>query len=241
VAVVSGASRGIGRAVALRLAAEGYDIGFCYRSDKAAAAEVEAEAARLGARCVGRACDITDEDAVTDFIDGVRLELGEIDALVTSAGIVRDGALATMSAEAWNEVLAVNLTGTFLMARAVTYRMMKRGSGSIVCVSSIAGVRGNAGQANYSASKSGINGFVRSLAKEAASFGVRANAVAPGFIETDMTAGLPERAQRKALASIGMRRFGTAEEVAETVAFLVGDRSSYITGQVIEIDGGMVL
>ncbi|MFI5763611.1 3-oxoacyl-ACP reductase FabG [Streptomyces sp. NPDC051563] len=239
VAVVTGGSRGIGRAVVERFLTDGYDVAYCYRSRPDDADAIERLAAEHGGRVFGAAADVTDADAVRGFLDGAQERLGEIDALVTSAGIVRDGSLVTMDQEAWSSVIDTNLTGTFNVCRAAVFALMKQGRGSIVTVSSVAGVRGSATQANYAASKAGIIGFTKSLSKEVARFGVRANVVAPGLIATDMTEAMTAKARESVLAKIPLRRIGTAQEVADTVAFLASERAAYITGQVIRIDGGI--
>ncbi|SBU98607.1 3-oxoacyl-[acyl-carrier-protein] reductase [Streptomyces sp. Ncost-T6T-1] len=237
--MVTGGSRGIGRAVVERFLTDGYDVAYCYRSRPDDADAIERLAAERGNRVFGAAADVTDAAAVRGFLDGVQERLGEIDALVTSAGIVRDGPLVTMDQEAWSSVIDTNLTGTFNVCRAAVFALMKQGRGSIVTVSSVAGVRGSATQANYAASKAGIIGFTKSLSKEVARFGVRANVVAPGLIATDMTDAMTAKARESVLAKIPLRRIGTAQEVADTVAFLASERAAYITGQVIRIDGGI--
>jgi 3-oxoacyl-[acyl-carrier protein] reductase len=241
VALVSGGSRGIGRATALRLAQDGFDIGFCYRSDDQAAKELDAEITGLGVRSLAVKTDVSESDSVRAFVAETEAALGPVDVAVTSAGITRDNPLLMMPDEDWNQVIDTNLNGVYHVCRAVIFEMMKRKSGSIVNISSVAGVYGNATQTNYAASKAGIIGFSRSLAKEVGRYGIRANVVAPGFIETDMTAGLNEKVKKQALQSIPLRRLGRAEEVADLVSFLVSERSSYITGAVFQIDGGIII
>ncbi|MEO3977682.1 3-oxoacyl-ACP reductase FabG [Streptomyces sp. CAU 1734] len=239
VALVTGGSRGIGRAVVVRLAEDGYDIAFCYRSDEDAALLTALEAEKAGARVHHRRVDVADAAQVREFVGAAGKELGPLSAVVTSAGITRDRPLALMAEDEWRSVMDTNLDGTYNVCRAAVYPLIRRRRGAIVTLSSIAGVHGSAGQTNYAASKAGIIGFTRSLARECGRYGIRANAVAPGLIATDMTAGLPAEVAERHLAGIPLGRAGTPEEVADLVSFLVSDRAAYITGQVVEINGGL--
>ncbi|WP_030194550.1 SDR family NAD(P)-dependent oxidoreductase [Streptomyces sp. NRRL S-87] len=239
VALVTGGSRGIGRAVVERLLEDGHDVAYCARSLPEDTRPLERLAADHGVRVHGTALDVTDAAAVAAFVEDTEERLGPLDVVVTSAGVVRDGPLATMTAEAWHEVVDTNLTGTFHVCRAAVFPLMRRQRGSIVTISSVAGVRASASQTNYSASKAGIIGFTRSLADEVARFGIRANVVAPGLIDTDVAGGLSDKARTRLLAKIPLGRAGTVREVADTVAFLASDRAGYITGQVIGVDGGV--
>ncbi|MFI0465766.1 3-oxoacyl-[acyl-carrier-protein] reductase [Saccharopolyspora sp. 5N102] len=239
VALVTGGSRGIGRATVLRLARDGFDVAFCYASNPEAAALLAKEAGDLGSRVVAKQADVSRADAVRALVADAQEELGPIDVVVTSAGIVRDNPLLLMKDEDWHQVLDTNLDGTYHVCRAVVFEMMKRRRGCIVNISSVAGVHGNATQTNYSASKAGIIGFTKALAKEVGKYGIRANVVAPGFVETDMTAGLSESTRAAAAANIPLGRFGRPEEVADMVGYLVS--AEYVTGSVLQIDGGILI
>lgn len=225
----------------MQLAADGYDIAFCYRSGADAAAETEKLVREHGAQVYHAPCDVADYDAVQEFLAQASKELGPVHVLVNSAGIVRDNPMVLMPVEDWRAVIDTNLSGTFNFCRSVAFSFMKRKEGVIVNMSSIAGVYGNPTQTNYSASKAGIQGMSAALAKEVAPYGIRVNVVAPGFIETDMTDALPEKARAAALKAIPLKRYGGAAEVADLVSFLVSDKAAYITGEVIQIDGGVAL
>ncbi|WP_049572545.1 3-oxoacyl-[acyl-carrier-protein] reductase [Streptomyces sp. SBT349] len=241
VAVITGGTRGIGRATVQRLARDGFDVAFCYQSNEEAALTLSKEVAELGVRVLARQADVTDRGAVRAFVEEVEEQLGPVGLAVTSAGITRDNPLLMMTDEEWHEVLDTNLDGVYHLCRSVVFSMMKHRAGVIVNISSVAGVYGQATQTNYSASKAGIIGFSRALAKEVARYGIRVNVVAPGFIETDMTSSLNEAARAKALASVPLGRLGRAEEVADLVSYLASDRAGYVTGAVMQIDGGITI
>lgn len=238
-AVVTGGSRGIGRAVAVQLAADGYDIAFCYRLGGDAAVQTEKEIRDLGVECYHAPCDVADLGSVQAFLGTVEEKLGDTAVLVNSAGIVKDNPMVLMPAADWHAVIDTNLSGTYNFCRSAVFGFMKRKSGTIVNISSVAGVFGNPTQTNYSAAKSGIHGMSRALSKEVAKYGIRVNVVAPGFIDTDMTSGLTDKARKAALGMIPMKRIGSPEDVSDLVSFLVSERASYITGQVIQVDGGI--
>ena len=240
VALVTGGSRGIGRAVVTRLAADGFDVAFCYRTRPDAAAEVEAEATAAGARVLARKTDVSDLGEAKALIEETEAELGPLSTVVTCAGVVRDRPLAMMSGEDWNEVIHTNLDGTFNICRAAAMPLMRHGSGCLVTMSSVSGVYGNVAQSNYAASKAGIIGFTKSLARELGRFGTRCNVVAPGLIETDLTASVAEKARKALFDRIALGRPGTPQDVADLVSFLASGRARYITGQVIGVDGGLV-
>ena len=241
VVLVTGGSRGIGKEVALKFAKEGYNVVTNYVSDKTDKEKLQKEFEENGVKALVLKADVTKKEDVENLLSKAIAEFGKIDVLVNNAGITTDNLLIRMPEEDFDKVLETNLKGTFLVTKAVTKYMMKKRCGSIINLSSVVGVAGNAGQSNYSASKAGIIGFTKSIAKELASRNIRANAVAPGFIETDMTEVLPEAVKENIHNQIPLKRMGTAKEVAELIYFLGSENSSYITGQVINIDGGMVM
>ena len=238
-AVVTGGSRGIGRAICLELARQGANIVLCYAGNEAMAAQTASECRQLGVSALPLRCDVSDAGEVKALMDAALAQFGRIDILVNNAGITKDGLLMMMKEESFDAVIDTNLKGTFLCVKAVSRAMMKQRFGRIINLSSVVGLHGNAGQVNYAASKAGVIGLTKSAAKELASRGITVNAVAPGFIDTDMTAALPEQARTALLGTIPAGRLGAAEEVAKAVAFLAGDAASYITGQVLAVDGGM--
>ncbi|MDO8879830.1 MAG: 3-oxoacyl-[acyl-carrier-protein] reductase [Coriobacteriia bacterium] len=239
VALVTGGSRGIGAAIALRLASEGATVAVNYAGNASAAADVVAQIVSGGGTAEMFQADIGDSTAATDLVTAVVERFGRLDVLVNNAGITRDGLLVRMSDDDWNAVVGTNLSGAFFVTRAAGKVMMKARAGSIINISSVVGLTGNAGQVNYASAKAGLIGMTKSVARELASRGVRANSVAPGFIATDMTDALPEAARDGAAAAIAMGRFGMPEDVAACVAFLASDDASYLTGQTIAVDGGM--
>ena len=240
-AVVTGGSRGIGRAIAVALAAEGAKVAVIYAGNAAAAEETLSLIKEQGGEAVAMQCDVADDAAVSDMINAVKEQFGSVDILVNNAGITRDGLLMRMKEGDWQTVLDTNLTGVFHCTKAVTKLMMKQRSGAIINITSVVGQTGNAGQANYAAAKAGMIGFTKSVAKELASRGIRVNAVAPGCIDTDMTAVLSDAVKEDMLKSIPLGRVAQPEEVAKAVVFLSSDNASYITGQVLNVDGGMVM
>ena len=239
--LVTGASRGIGKEVAMLYAENGYDVIINYVSDKTDVEGIKKEFEEKNVKCLLVKADVSKEEEVANLVNKAIEEFGKIDVLVNNAGITKDNLLMRMSEEEFDKVIEINLKGTFLVTKAVTKYMMKKRQGSIINLASVVGVVGNAGQSNYSASKAGIIGFTKSVAKELASRNIRANAVAPGFIETDMTSVLKDEVKENIYNQIPLKRMGNAREVAELIYFLGSEKSSYITGQVINVDGGMVM
>lgn len=241
VALVTGASRGIGRAIAEGLAADGFDLALVYAGNEAAAAEAVSACEAAGATARSYRCDVSDPEAVKAAVDAVLADFGSVWALVNNAGVTRDGLLVRMSDEDFARVIDVNLKGAFHTTRALYRGFMRQRGGRIVNVASVVGIMGNAGQANYAASKAGLIGMTKSVAHELASRGVTANAIAPGFVETDMTAELPENVRASYEQQIPLGRLASAEEVAAVARFLVSDAAAYVTGEVIRVDGGMAM
>jgi len=241
VALVTGGSRGIGRAVALKLAENGADVAINYAGNTAAAEEVKAAIEKLGRKAMLVQGSVADTDGVQAIVNQVVKELGRLDILINNAGITRDGLLMRMKEADWDAVLETNLKGVFNCSKAVMRTMMKQKSGRIVNMASVVGEMGNAGQANYAAAKAGVIGFTKSLAKEVASRGITVNAVAPGFIATDMTKVLTDDQKAEMAKTIPLGRAGQPEDVANAVLFLVSDEAAYITGQVLNVDAGMVM
>ena len=235
VALITGASRGIGKACAIELAKAGYDIAVSYAGNEEAANNTVNELLALGVKAKAYRFDVADKEACAKAVEEVMTEFGRIDVLVNNAGITRDGLFMRMNADNWEAVINTNLNSAFYMSNPVVRIMMKQRSGCIINMSSIVGVYGNAGQANYSAAKAGLIGFTKSLAKEIGSRNIRVNAIAPGFIQTDMTKGLEET---KIAEHIALNRLGNPEDIAKAVKFLAED-GTYITGQVIGVDGGL--
>ncbi len=239
VALVTGAARGIGRAVALRFAAEGADVAFTYRSRHEAAEALTAELAAMGVRAKAYASDAASFDDAHAVVEEVKMMFGRIDILVCNAGVTKDGLMMRMDENQWDTVISNNLKSAFNFVHACTPLMARQRGGSIICMSSVVGLSGNAGQCNYAASKAGLVGLVKSLAKEMGPRGIRANCIAPGFIATDMTSALPETMRTEWEKQIPLRRGGTPEDVAGVALFLASDLAGYVTGQVVNCCGGM--
>ncbi|SHI81359.1 3-oxoacyl-[acyl-carrier-protein] reductase [Geosporobacter subterraneus DSM 17957] len=240
-AIVTGGSRGIGKAIALKLAQLGANIAVNYTSKPEEAEKVVTAIKEMGRDAIAIKADVSNGEDVQQLIDEVERHFPTIDILVNNAGITRDTLLMRMKEEDWDQVIAINLKGTYNCTKAVTRKMMKQKSGKIVNIASIVGVMGNIGQSNYAASKAGIIGFTKSVAKELATRGINVNAVAPGFIQTDMTEVLSEEVKESLMTHIPMKQLGTPDDVANVVAFLCSENARYITGQVLNVDGGMVM
>lgn len=241
VALVTGASRGIGRAIALALAAEGATVAVNYARSQEAAQEVVDQIRERGGRAEAFQADVADAEQVEGLVSAVESQLGPVDILVNNAGITRDGLLMRMTPEAWDEVVATNLTSAYRTTRAVLRGMLRRRSGRIINIASVSALTGNPGQANYAAAKAGLIGFTKSLAREVGSRGITVNVIAPGVIDTDMTAALGEEWKRRMLDQIALGRFGTPEDVAGAVVFLASDAAGYVTGQTLVVDGGLTM
>lgn len=241
VALVTGASRGIGRAIAILMAKQGADVVVNYSGSEGAAQETVDAIVALGRKAIKVKANVGDADEVAAMVEEAHTAFGRIDILVNNAGITRDGLLMRMKDSDWDDVMNINLKGVYLVTKAVSKIMMKQRSGKIVNMTSVVGVTGNAGQANYSASKAGVIGFTKTCAKELASRGITVNAIAPGFIHTDMTDVLPDKVKDAMVHTIPLGRMAEPEEVAVVATFLASDMASYITGQVINVDGGMVM
>jgi len=241
VALVTGASRGIGREIALELARQGANVAVNYAGNEAMANEVVAEIKAMGQKAIAIRCNVADADEVALMVKTTIEQFGCIDILVNNAGVTRDNLLMRMKEEEWDTVLNTNLKGVFLCTKAVTRPMMKQRKGRIINVASVVGIVGNAGQANYVAAKAGVIGLTKTTAKELAPRGINVNAIAPGFISTDMTDQLPDEAKSSLLKQIPLSRFGEPSDIAKVAVFLASEDSAYMTGQTLCIDGGMVM
>jgi 3-oxoacyl-[acyl-carrier protein] reductase len=240
-ALVTGGSRGIGRAVVMRLAGQGADVVFSYRGNEEAAASCVVEIEALGRKALAVQADVTDPAAAEALVAAAVESLGKVDIVVNNAGITRDDLIMRMGVDTWREVLETNLFGAFYVTKAVMRPMLRARYGRIINMTSVAGIAGNAGQANYSSAKAGLIGLTKATAREVASRGITANAVAPGFVVTELTESLPENIKAAILAATPLGRFATPEEVANAVAFLASDDAAYITGHVLTVDGGLVM
>jgi 3-oxoacyl-[acyl-carrier protein] reductase len=240
-ALVTGASRGIGREIALELARQGANLAVNYSGSEAKANEVVDEIKALGREAFAVKCDVSNSAEVADMVKAAIDRFGRLDILVNNAGITKDNLLMRMKEEEWDDVISINLKGVFLCTKAVTRQMMKQRQGRIINIASIVGVSGNPGQANYVAAKAGVIGLTKTTAKELASRNITVNAIAPGFITTDMTDKLPEEVKTEMLKQIPLARFGEPKDIAKVTAFLASDDAAYMTGQTLHIDGGMVM
>lgn len=240
-ALITGGSRGIGRAIAIELSKQGANVVITYINNEVNAKEVIAEVEKSNVRGLAIKADVSNEKDINDMIEIVNNEFEYVDILVNNAGITKDNLLLRMKLEEWDDVISTNLRGAYLCTKAVARGMLKKKSGKIVNIASVVGISGNAGQGNYSASKAGIIGFTKSIAKELGSRGINVNAVAPGFVETDMTNILNDKIKDEMINGIPLKRAGKPEDIANVVAFLCSEKSDYITGQVINVDGGMLM
>jgi len=239
VALVTGGTRGIGRAIVLAVCGEGADCAFTYSKNRATAESLAEEVRQIGRKALSFQLDVRDFDGAKTLIEEIKKEFGRLDILVNNAGITKDKSLMMMNKEDWSDVIDTNLTGVFNTTRACIITFLKQKNGNIVNMSSVSGIHPLPGQVNYAAAKAGVIGFTKSLAKEVAPYNIRVNAVAPGFIETEMTAELGDKSWKKFVNMIPLHRFGTSDEVAKAVLFLLSDESQYITGQVLQLDGGL--
>jgi 3-oxoacyl-[acyl-carrier protein] reductase len=239
-ALITGASKGIGRAMAVKFAEQGADVAFTYLSSVEKGQALEQELQALGIKAKGYRSDASDFKAAEELVNSVIADFGQLDVLINNAGVTKDGLLMRMTEEQWDTVININLKSVFNLTKAATRQLMKQKSGSIINLTSVVGLRGNAGQANYSASKAGIIGFTKSVALELGSRNIRSNAIAPGFIETEMTGELDQKVVDEWKQTIPLKRGGSPEDVADCAVFLASDLSKYITGQVLQVDGGML-
>jgi 3-oxoacyl-[acyl-carrier protein] reductase len=239
VAIVTGGTRGIGRAIVLAICKEGADCAFTYVQNRTAAESLAEEVHRIGRKALPVKVDARNYEGAKTLVEAVKKEFGRLDMLINNAGITRDKSLMMMNSDDWSEVIDTNLTGVFNTSRACIITFLKQKSGTIVNISSVSGIHPLPGQTNYAAAKAGVIGFTKSLAKEVALYNVRVNAVAPGFIDTEMTSEFGEKEKKKFLNMIPLQRFGTPEEVAQAVLFLLSEDSQYITGQTLQLDGGL--